>query len=237
MSLDGKFVAFSCLQCHRCERKLHELRFLISLPRTMRLWSLKRWSFVNAGSLPTTWHLMRLSSSLASASHSACGLFQCSFIGKFEHILSHCVHSPFSLPVAQWQLRTKNTTLLFSLYVSFRFSFSSILFLVKLGLVKAQSTYFCNKQRHSESLQVSRESCQVWGFSVFLFFFFPAREKGCKLTCRGVRLCWLQETDALQEFWKQTRLTLFSRPWLLFSPLFWRYKQVPFKSYCLAFLL
>lgn len=52
------------------------------------------------------------------------------------------------------------------------FRFSPILFLVKLGLVKAQSTYFWNKQRHSESLQVSGESCQVWGFSVFPFFFF-----------------------------------------------------------------
>lgn len=206
MSLNRKFVAFSSLQCSYCgkkkknnnnthNRKLPELQFLISLPCTMRLRSLERWSFVNAGSLLTTLHLMRLSSSLASASHSACGLFQCSFIGKFEHILSACVRSLFSLPVAQWQLRTKNTTLLFSLYNFFSFSFSSffflpfspILLLVKLGLVKAQSTYFGNKQRHSESLQVSRESCQVWGFSVpnpppqpppfFFFFFFLAGRK------------------------------------------------------------
>lgn len=39
----------------------------------MRLQSLARWSVVNAESLPTTSHLMRLSGSLASASHSACG--------------------------------------------------------------------------------------------------------------------------------------------------------------------
>lgn len=160
----------------------------------------------------------------------------------WTHPLSLCSLPVHSLPVAQWQLRTKNTTLLFSLYIFFPFRFfpfAPILFLVKLGLVKAQSTYFWNKQRHSESLQVSRESCQVWGFSVFPFFcfFFLAREKGCKLTCRGVRLCWLQETDALQEFWKQTRLTLFSRLWLLFSPLFWRCKQAPFKSSCIFIII
>lgn len=39
-----------------------------------------------------------------------------------------------------------------------------------------------------------------------------------------MRLCWLQETDALQEFWKQTRLALFSRPWLLLLPLFFPLK-------------
>lgn len=122
---------------------------------------------MNAGSLPTTSHLMRLSSSLASARHSACGLFQCSFIAKFEHILSRCVQSLLSLPLAV-TAKNKNTTLLFSLYIFFRFFFPLLffasLFLVKLRLVKAQSTHFCNKQRHSESLQVSRESCQVWGF-------------------------------------------------------------------------
>lgn len=80
-------------------------------------------------------------------------------------------------------------------------------------------------------------SLGLFSFPFFLFFFFLAREKGCKLTCRGVRLCWLQETDALQEFWKQTRLTLFSRLWLLFSPLFWRCKQAPFKSSCIFIII
>lgn len=121
------------------------------------------------------------------------------------------------------------------LSLSFFPFFPPILFSVKLGMVKAQSTYFGNKQRHSESLQVSRESCQVWGFSVFPFF-LPGR-KDVSLLAEEYAFVGLQETDALQEFWKQTRLTLFSRPWLLFSPLFGRYKQNPFKSYRLAFLL
>ena len=58
------------------------------------------------------------------------------------------------------------------------------------------------------------------GLFTFSPFFFWREKKGCKLTRRGACLCWLQETGALQEFWKQTRLTLFSRPWPLFPPLF-----------------
>lgn len=100
--------------------KLHELWFLIGLPCTTRLWSLKRWRFVSAGSLPTTQHLIRLSSSLASASLSACGHVQCPFIGKFEHILFPCVHSQ-SLNDS-WEQK-KNTTLLFSLCICSPFVF------------------------------------------------------------------------------------------------------------------
>lgn len=168
---------------------------------------------------------MRLSNSLVSARHSACGLFQCSFIGKFEHILSHCVYSLFSLPDAQWQLRTKNTTLLLSLYFFFPFVFAFfrlILFLVKLGLVKAQWTYFYDKQRHSESVQVLPSLGLFYTPYPFFFFWFCKRKR--VFACRGLRLCWLQETDTLQEFWKQTRSTLFSRLWLLFSPLFFTLK-------------
>lgn len=66
---------------------------------------------------------MRLSSSLTSANHSACGPFQCSFIGKFEHILTPCVHSLFSLSLCRSMTakNTKNTTFLFSFYVFFAF--------------------------------------------------------------------------------------------------------------------
>lgn len=82
-----------------------------------------------------------------------------------------------------------------------------------------------------------RERCQVWGFSLrrlffpFFFFFFSASRKGCAAArC----LCWMQETDALQEIWKQTGSPLSSG--LLFT-----YTSLPpslppptrFKSACI----
>lgn len=144
----------------------------------------------------------------------------------WTHPLLLCSFPVHSLPVAQWQLRTKNTALLFSLYIFFPLVspppfFHS--FLVKLGLVKAQSTYFCNKQRHSESLQVSRESCQVWGFSVFFLFFLQGwkdvsslAEEYAFVGCRRLTHCrsfgnkpgWLYSPD----------------PGCFFSPLFFTLK-------------
>lgn len=162
---------------------------------------------------------MRLSSSLTSANHSACGPFQCFFIGKFEHILTPCVHSLFSISLSlnDSHKHKQHYFLVLSMFSSLLFLlFCSIFVSVKLGLVKAQATYFWDKQSHSESLQVSRDSCQVCG--IFSFPFLWVRKKGCKLASWGMLLCWLQETDALQEFWKQIRLTLFFGPWLLFSP-------------------
>lgn len=193
---------------------------------------------MNAGSLPTTLHLMRLSSSLASSRHSACGLFQCSFIGKFEHILSHCVHSLFTVYPSLNDSYAQKTLLSCSLCIfSFPFVFPFFLPL----FFQSNWEWSKHNQPISATSRGTVNPCRSQGspakFGAFQFSLFFAREKGCKLACRGVCLCWLQETDALQEFWKQTRLTLFSWPWLLFSPLFRRYKQNPFKSYRLAFLL
>lgn len=220
-------------------KKPHELRFLISLATQWgcgRLRGEVLWMQEASQQRSIWWGCQALSRQPAT---QRVAFFNAPLLESLNTssltVFIPCSQSPCRSMTAK--NKKHYSLVLFVHFLSFHFSFfCPILFLVKLGLVKAQSTYFCNKQRHSESLQVSRESCQVWGFSVFLFFFF-SREKGCKLTCRGVRLCWLQETDALQEFWKQTRLTLFSRPWLLFSPLFARYKQVPFNFYCLAFLL
>lgn len=124
-----------------------------------------------------------------------------------------------SLPVAQWQPRTKNTTFLSSFYVFSPFCFPpSVPFvLFKLGLVKAQATYFWDKQCHSESCRSQGIPAKFAAFSASPSFW--VKKKGCKLTSWGVLLCWLPETDALQEFWKQIRFTLFSGPWLLFSPM------------------
>lgn len=199
--------------------KLHELRFLISPP--LHNGRPERWSFVNAESLLTASHLMSLSSSPHISQPLSVWPFSMLLYWQVWTHPSLLVFTPCSqsLSVAQWQPRTKKTLLSCSLS-----TFSSLLFLlfcsifvsVKLGLVKAQATYFWDKQSHSESLQVSRDSCQVCGF--FSFSFLLVREKGCKLVSWGILLCWLQETDALQEFWKQIRLTLFSGPWMLFSP-------------------
>lgn len=62
---------------------------------------------------------MRLSSSLTSASHSACGPFQSSFIGKFEHILGPCVYSLFTVSLCRSMTakNKKNTAFLFSFYI------------------------------------------------------------------------------------------------------------------------
>lgn len=164
---------------------------------------------------------MRLSGSLASASHSACGPFIRSFVGKFEHILAPCVHSLFSLSVAQWQPRTKKTLLSCSL---FKFSsFSFLLFLLhfcfsQTGIGQGTSNLFLRQAEPQWDLAGLKGFLpSLWLFSVSPSFW--ASEKGCKLVSWGVLLCWLQETDALQEFWKQIRLTLFSGPWLLFPPM------------------
>lgn len=113
---------------------------------------------------------------------------------KFPHISQPLSVWPFSM-LLYWQVWTHPRSLcslpVHSLSVSLNdsqeqknpllscslFTFSSLLFLpfcsifvsVKLGLVKAQATYFWDKQSHSESLQVSRDSCQVCGFFSFLF--------------------------------------------------------------------
>lgn len=148
----------------------------------------------------------------------------------WTHPLLLCSFPVHSLPVAQWQLRTKNTTLLFSLYIFFPFGFpffphsffkSNWDWSKHNQPISATSRGTVNPYRS----QGSPAKFGAFQFSFFYLFFFSifAKEKGSKLACRGVRLCWLQKTDALQEFWKQTRLTLFSRPWLLFSLLFWRY--------------
>lgn len=118
---------------------------------------------------------------------------------------------------------------LFVHFLSFSFPLFFILFLVKQGLVKAQSTYFCNKQRHRESLQVSRESCQVWGFSVFPFFLQGRKDVSS-----------LAEEYAFVGCRRLTHCRSFgNKPGWLYSPgpgwfshhcsLHWRYKQVPFK--------
>lgn len=76
-------------------------------------------------------------------------------------------------------------------------------------------------------------------FGAFQFFppsFHLQGRKDVSSLAEECPFCWLQETDALQESWKEPRLTLFSRPWLLFSPLFRRYRNVPFRSCCLTFL-
>lgn len=97
-----------------------------------------------------------------------------SFIGKFEHILAPCVHSLFTVSPCR-SLTAKNKKKHYSCSLStfsslFLFLlFCSIFVSVKLGLVKAQATYFWDKQGHSESLRVSGDSSQVCGFFRFPF--------------------------------------------------------------------
>lgn len=212
----GSLRPFSAF-CQR-ERPFFESKFLIApLPRcTTRPWALKRWCFVNTGSPPTTSHLTRLSSSVASANHSACGLCRGVFMAKFAHILANCVASPVRAP-HRWKTLLSCSLCSFAFVSSPPFSFYSPNW--------ERSKYeqpISAKCRRRESLRVSGESCQVWGFSLLIFSL--GKEKGCKLTRRGARLCWLQETGALQEFWKPTSLSLFSRLWQLFSPLFFTLK-------------
>lgn len=155
---------------------------------------------------------MRLSRSLASASHSACGPFQCSFIGKFQHILSPC-HSMIAKNKKHYFL------VLFLCFLPFLFPpFCSI------SVFYSSWDWSRHKQPISETSSATVSPCRSQGIPAKFAAFsaspsFWVRKKGCKLTSRGVLLCWLPETDALQEFWKQIRLTLFSGPWLLFSPM------------------
>lgn len=145
-----------------------------------------------------------------------------------KHILSPCVYSLFSPPIKQWQLRTK-TQLSCSLCTFLPLAFllfSPILLFSQTGIGQGTINLIL-KQAEAQWIFPGLKGVLP---SLGLFSFFSAMEKGCKLACRGVRLCWLQETDALQEFWKQTRLTLFSRPWLLFSLLCWRRELGPLKS-------
>lgn len=81
-----------------------------------------------------------------------------------------------------------------------------------------------HKQPISETSSTTVSPCRSQGIPAKFAAFsaspsFWVRKKGCKLTSWGVLLCWLPETDTLQEFWKQIRLTLLSGPWLLFSPM------------------
>lgn len=144
-------------------------------------------------------------------------LFSVLFYWKvWTHPLSLCSF-PVQSPLCSMTAKNKKhySLVLFVLFSPFCFCFFFFLnlFLVKLGLVKAQSTYFYNKQRNSKSVQVLPSLGLFYTPSFFWMF-----------ACWGVRLCWLLETDMLQEFWKQTSLTLFSRLWLLFSPLFFSLK-------------
>lgn len=195
---------------------------------------------------------MRLSSSLTSASHSACGPFQCSFIGKFEHILAPCVHSLFtvSLLLNDSQEQKKHYFLvLFLHFLPFCFSFSVPF------LFQSKWDWSRHKQPISETSRATVSPCRSQGIPAKFAAFsaspsFWVREKGCKLVSWGILLCWLQETDALQEFWKQIRLTLFSGPWLLFSLtsreqsyarifilISWDYLVFPHRTYVHHFIL
>lgn len=173
-------------------KKPHELGFLISLPCTMRPWSLERWSLwmQEVSQQRCIWWGCQAPSHQPGTQRVA--FFNAPLLESLN-TSSLTVFIPCSVYPSLNDSYEQKTLLSCSLCIfSFPFVFpffSPILLSVKLGMVKAQSTYFGNKQRHSESLQVSRESCQVWGFSVFPFFF--AREKGCKLACRGVCLCWV----------------------------------------------
>lgn len=133
---------------------------------------------MNAESLLTVSHLMRLSSSFTSASHSACGPFQCSFIGKFEHILAPCVHSLFSLSVLlNDSHEQKNTTFLFSFLLFF--PFCSVLF-------QSNWDWSRHKQPISETSTATVSPCRSQGIPAKFAAFsaspsFWVREKGCKL--------------------------------------------------------
>lgn len=125
MSWDGKFSVFSFFfqpsvslwwinEGRWGDKKLHELRFLIGLTCTMRVQPLARWSVVNAKSLPTTLHLMRLSDSLASASHSACGLYfsVLLYCKVWTHPLSLCSHPIHCPSLRSMTAENKKKTLL-----------------------------------------------------------------------------------------------------------------------------
>lgn len=165
---------------------------------------------------------MRLSSSLTSASHSACGPFQCSFIGKFEHTIAPCVHPLFTVShchsmTAKNKKKKHYFLVLFLCFLPFCFSFSVPV------LFQSNWDWSRHKQPISEISRATVSPCRSQEIPAKFAAFsaspsFWVRQKGCKLTSWGILLCWLQETDALQEFWKQIRLTLFSGPWLLFSP-------------------
>lgn len=118
-------------------------------------------------------------------------------------------------------MTAKNTTktlLPCSLY-TFPFFWGSFFFSFSL-LVKAQSTYFRNKQRGaSECSQVSRDSCQMWVLSVSL-------REGERMYARLPRSALLLVAgDCRTAGVLESNQSLFSGPWLPFSPQFSRYRQ------------
>lgn len=176
---DSKFVASSSF-LGRGGVDLRELRLLISPPCTMRLRSLERWCFVNAGSR-IWWGCQALSRQ--SATQRVAFLQRSFYWGIWAHprslrslpVFAPCVHSLFTVSASLNDSSEQKhyPLVLFVHFLSpFFLSLFPILFLVKLGLVKAQSTYFWNKR----SWQVSRESCQHWSFSVFHPFFWQRRK-------------------------------------------------------------
>ena len=123
MSPDRKFEALSFLLGVAVVKGTAWIAlFLITLVCAMRLWSLERWSFCECRKSPNNVacdeavKLSRVSQALS--------VWPFSMILYWEvctHPLSLCSLPVHSRPVAQRQQRTKNTTLLFSLYISLPF--------------------------------------------------------------------------------------------------------------------
>lgn len=221
----GSLWPFSALSA----AKLHELRFLISLPLHNEAVVAPR---------EVLW--------MQKVSEQRCIWWGCQGpshqpatqrVALFNAPLLVCLNTS-SLPVAQWQPRTKNTTFLSSFYVFFPFCSPPLLF----HLFYSNWDWSRHKQPISETSSATVSPCRSQGIPAKFAAFsaspsFWVRKKGCKLTSWGVLLCWLPETDALQEFWKQIRLTLFSGPWLLFSPMCERYEQETLQFTCIFILI
>ena len=178
---------------------------------------------------------MRLSSSLASARHSACGLFQWSFIGKFAHILSHCVHSLFTVAPSLNDSKEQKTLLSCSLctfpFLSFPYSPIPLFFFSsQTGIGQSTINLFLQRAEAQQILAGLEGGLPSLG--VFNFFYLQGRkdvsslaEKYAFVGCRRLVHC----------------RSFGNKPGWLYSPglgplfLLSRNKQVPFKFYCLAF--
>lgn len=161
-------------------------------------------------------------------------LFQWFFIAKFQHILSHCVQSPLSLPLAV-TAKNKNTTLLFSLYTfSLFFSLQSFFSQTRIG----QSTInpFLQQAEAQWILTGLKGVLPSLGLSVSPLYIERRKDASS-----------LAEEHAFVGCRRLTHCRSFgNKPGWLYSPglgcfshycsLLWRYKQVPFISYCIAFL-
>lgn len=219
-------------------KERHEFRFLISLPSEQ--WGRGRWrgecrkspnnvAFDEAVAPPP----------LSSASHSACGPLQCSFIAQLEHILSRCAQqSPRCSMTAE---NKKHYSLV--LFVHFSFLPFSIL-----------SSFFAQSNRdwskHNQPISAtSRGAASPCGsqgspakFGAFqfslLFFYLQWGEKDVSPLAEQCAFVGCRRLTHCRSFGnKPGRVCFSSRRLLFLTTVYGDTSEAPFISDCLAFLL